>query len=149
MTDFISVLEAAIAKDRELRLHAPEIFIFSASLQRVREILSLVCALEAGKIDRPTFDAKIEPVMRGLCRVAEVTQRFEIVVPVTGYGQFSASFWRWFNWWNDYLKTLKPERIREMDRLAAQGLHRLNDYRPTGDWTASRHTPAFFIEILP
>jgi len=148
MTQFTAKIKGMVVENRDFRFHAPEILIFAACLGRVQALLSLVQSFETGEMDRAFFVARVNSVLRQLIRTAEATQRFDIVAPVIEFGQFSTPFWRWFNWWNAYRKTLKPEQIDDIERLARQNLSRIKDYRPEGDWIAySDETPAFLLEI--
>ncbi len=137
-----------VAEQREFRFHAPEILIFSACRGRIQALLSLVRSFETGSISKAIFVIRINAVLRQLIRTVEATHRFDLVAPVTDFGQFSASFWRWFNWWNDYRKTLSSDQIDEIELLAQRGLSAIDNYRPVGDWmTYPDQTPAFMLEI--
>ncbi|HVV70682.1 MAG TPA: hypothetical protein VHI52_04145, partial [Verrucomicrobiae bacterium] len=59
------------------------------------------------------------------------------------YGCFSPFFWRWFNWWDDYMKALSSSEIGQIDRLARGRKPAVEDYRPDGSWLRYRHTPSF------
>jgi len=148
MTQFTAKIKSMVAENRKFRFSAPEILIFAACLGRVQALLTLVQSFETGEMDRGFFVVRVNAVLRQLCRTAEATQRFDIVAPVLEFGHFSTPFWRWFNWWNEYRKTLRPEQIDEIERLVQQELPELDDYRPKGDWfDHSDGTPAFLLEV--
>jgi len=86
-------------------------------------------------------------VLSQLASTAEATERFDIVLPVMDYGQFSPYFWRWYNWWDDYLKGLQSREINLIDRMARNRKPGVEGYRPEGDWNRYRHTPAFRLEF--
>jgi hypothetical protein len=111
----------------------PEGGVFLAILGGVNQLRSLVSDYEAGKITRTSLSRKGSGIIGDLCKIAEDTQRFDVVCPVVEYGVFSDSFWRWFNWWNDYAITLTTRR--RLDGMLKR--------RPPGDWAKHRKTPAF------
>src|SRR5690242_11353684 len=134
MTQFTAKIKSMVAENRSFRFSAPEILIFAACLGRVQALLSLVESFETGEMEKGYFVVRVNAVLRQLCRTAEATQRFDIVAPVLEFGHFSTAFWRWFNWWNQYRKALKPEQIDEIERLVQHELPEIDKYRPKGDW---------------
>jgi hypothetical protein len=134
-------------RGREFLLQAPEICIFLACLELVQELRTLCGTFEAGKTDRAAFVDRLNALLSRLSHAAEATGRFDIVMPVTGYGRFSPPFWRWFNWWNDYCNTLTPAQIEHVERFGRNPRFRVNDHRPEGDWLTCRQTPTFELEM--
>ena len=147
MPKISSILKAVVEKDREFLLDAPEVVIFSACHGIIQRVLTLEWVFKAGRIDEAEFSHRINNLLWQLTRMAEATQRFDIVLPVTEFGRFSPSFWRWFNWWNDYRKSLTPTKINHLERLAQERATALNHHRPMGDWLRYRQTPAIKLEI--
>ena len=143
-----SILKAAVETEREFLLHAPEVLLFSACLGVIQEVLTLERKFMARKINRAGFIRRINILFSQLMRTAEATERFDIVMPVTHFGQFSPAFWRWFNWWDDYRKSLTPTEIDRLERLAQARAPSINDYRPEGDWQTYSATPPFRLEII-
>lgn len=123
---------------------APEISVFMACFGLVNELKVLHAKRETGLGERE-FDRRFNGVLSQFCSVADSTYRFDLVLPVRGYGQFSSFFWRWFNWWDDYLKALTPLQISHIEWLASERSPDVNEFRPPGDWLAHRSDPAFTI----
>jgi hypothetical protein len=128
-------------------LRAPEILIFSACYGMVQELRTLDHTFEAGQTDEAAFVDRVNALLVELSCTAEATHRFDLVMPVTGCGQFSSSFWKWFNWWNDYRNTLTPAQIDQIERFGRARKFAVMGHRPGGDWLTYRHTPAFELEI--
>ena len=148
MPKISSILKAVVEKDREFLLDAPEVVIFSACHGIIQRVLTLEWVFKAGRIDEAEFSHRINTLVWQLTRTAEATQRFDIVMPVTAFGRFSPSFWRWFNWWDDYRRSLTPTEIAQLERLAQARAPAINDHRPKGDWQTCRQTPPFRLEIV-
>jgi len=143
-----SILKAVVETEREFLLHAPEVLLFSACLGIIQKVLTLERTFIAGKINRAAFIRRINILFSQLTRTAEATERFDIVMPVTDFGRFSPAFWRWFNWWDDYRKSLTPMEIDQLERLVRKRAKIVNDHRPAGDWQTYRQTPPFRLEII-
>jgi hypothetical protein len=131
--------------DTEFLLHAPELYIFSACRHIVELLLAEQAAVDSDEMNPSRFEERVRPLLTQLWNLAQATQRFDILVPLTPEAAFSSFFWRWFNWWNDYRQGLSAE---DLDRV-----HRLQDvcdpgaleYRPPGDWLRYRASlPAGF-----
>lgn len=132
---------------REFLREKPEVSLFMACCGMVQEMRCLACALDGGRISRKTFLSRSDAVLGQLIEMVCATERFDVLLPVMDYGQFSPFFWRWFNWWEDYMKGLSPAQLDHIHRLAQKGLPGLNEYRPKGDWLRYRHTPAFMVVV--
>lgn len=135
------------ARDQAFLQVAPEVSIFLACVSAVNELRQLATAYECGEVTRRTFSHESSSVVAGLNELAASTERFDIVCPVMEFGKFSPFFWRWFNWWNDYIKELTPRQISHLERLAREGEPTVNEQRPKADWVRYRHTPAFALVI--
>ncbi|HWV98622.1 MAG TPA: hypothetical protein VNZ64_02905 [Candidatus Acidoferrum sp.] len=140
--------KAVAGRGREFLLHAPEICIFSACLELVQELRTLDRTFKAGKTDRAAFVDRVKALLSQLSRTAEATDRFDIVMPVASCGRFSPSFWRWFNWWNDYHIALPPAQIAQIERLGREHWFAIKNHRPEGDWLTYRQTPVFELEMI-
>ena len=143
-----SIIKAVFEKEREFLLQTPEVVLFSACLAITQKVLTLERAFAAGKINRAAFIRRINILLSQLTRTAEATQRFDIVMPVMDFGRFSPTFWRWFNWWDDYRRSLTPTEIIQLERLVQARAPTISDYRPEGDWQTCRQTPPFRLEIV-
>ena len=143
-----SILNATVKREREFLLHAPEVVLFSACLGIIQKVLILERIFKAGKIDGDAFIHRINILLSQLMRTAEATHRFDIVMPVMDFGRFAPAFWRWFNWWDDYRKSLTPREIDRLERLARKRARIVNDHRPAGDWQTYSQTPPFRLEII-
>lgn len=136
-----------VERRREFRLEAPEVSIFLACLSAVSELRCLANDYDRGELTRREFSQDSSAVVTRLNELASATERFDIVCPVMEFGSFSPFFWRWFNWWSDYLRELKPRQMSYLEKLAREAAPALNTHRPKDDWVRYRHTPAFALVI--
>ncbi len=136
-----------VARDREFLQEAPEVSIFVACVSSVNELRWLASAYECGELTRCVFSQESSKVVTELNEVVAATERFDIVCPVIEFGKFSPFFWRWFNWWNDYLKDMTARQISHVERLARDGAPKAAEQRPKEHWVSYRHTPAFALVI--
>jgi hypothetical protein len=134
-----------IERDKEFLLNAPEVCLFVACLGLVKELRGLEAAFKRSESTRGVFQDKASAMLAHLNETVDATERFDIVMPVMGYGQFSPFFWRWFNWWDDYFKGLTLTQIGDIARQARERVPTVNDYRPENHWATYRHTPAFTL----
>ncbi len=133
--------------DKKFLLNAPEVSFFIAALVMINQLRGLDRALKVGEIGKGTFMEKADAILAKLTETVAATERFDIVLPVMGYGQFSPFFWRWFNWWEDYFKGLTPMQVDEIEKLGRERESALEDYRPRDHWVRYRHTPVFTLVI--
>jgi hypothetical protein len=145
MPKAIAKAEFRVEDEREFLLQAPELAVFMACLGLVNELRRLERAFELGDTGPATLRNRLNAVLSQLTRTAEATERFDIVMPVMDYGQFSPFFWKWFNWWNDYLAGLTARQLANLVRLARDRRPAIHKHRPKADWMESRNTPAFTI----
>lgn len=136
-----------IEKDNEFLREAPEVSVFLACFGIINELRHLEQTFRAGRINDQAFFEQFNDVLRQLTQVAEATERFDILWPVIDYGKFSPFFWRWFNWWDDYLQELTPRQLGQLERLARGRRPTVNQHRPREDWVRYRGTPAFTLVI--
>ena len=122
---------------------APEVSIFLATLGLMNQLRALEQAFNKGELRDRVFFNKFNAVLAQLTSIVEATERFDIVTPIIDYGQYSPFFWRWYNWWDDYVKGLSSKELGSLDRLARACKPSVEDYRPAGDWVTYRHTPSF------
>jgi hypothetical protein len=133
-------------EDKEFAVNAAEVSVFMACFGLVNELKTIHAALHKEELSNEEFGQKFNALLSQLCYVADSTTRFDIVLPVERYGQFSSFFWRWFNWWDDYLKALPPQVIIAL-RMATKeaNLGFLARYRPSGSWIDYRKDPPFTV----
>ena len=134
-----------LRQDKDVLLGEPEVSLFIACLVMVNQLRGLERAFKGGEFNLNAFLDKSNAVLTQLTDTAAATERFDIVLPVMDYGQFSPFFWRWFNWWDDYFKGLTPPQISLIERLARERGPTLDKYRPLDHWLTYRHTPAFTL----
>jgi len=134
--------------DTEFLLNAPEIYIFAACRHIVERILAIQGAATAGEISPTRYREWVSPLLLQFRGLAEATERFDIVFPVTSEGGFSPFFWRWFNWWYDYRQSLTPKKLERVHRLQDTFDPAALDYRPTGHWLKHRATPILGFNVL-
>jgi len=134
-----------IQQEKEVLQSEPEVSLFISCLVMVNQLRGLERAFKGGEFNLSAFLDKSNAVLSQLTETVSATERFDIVLPVMDYGQFSPFFWRWFNWWDDYFKGLTPAEIGHIERLARERARLVNEFRPQEDWLAYRHTPAFTL----
>jgi len=134
-----------VERDNEFLREAPEVSIFLACYGMVEELRNLERAFRSSDLNDKGFFEEFNQVLTQLSQIAEATERFDVLLPVMDYGQFSPFFWRWFNWWDDYFRGLSPAQIAHIERLARERTRNVNDYRPEEHWLTYRHTPAFTL----
>ncbi len=134
-------------RNPDFLLQAPEVSIFLACLASVNELRFLASGYETGEVTRIDFSRESSGLVAELNELASATERFDIVCPVSEFGQFSPFFWRWFNWWHDYLQELRPRQVSHLEKLARESGSALRAYRPKDSWVRYRHTPAFALVI--
>jgi len=130
---------------KEFLRNAPEVSLFIVCLGLVNELRGLEVAFKRGELTSRVFSDKANAVVAHLNEAVDATERFDIVMPVMGHGQFSQFFWRWFNWWDDYFKGLTLTQLGDIARQARERVPTVNDYRPENHWVTYRHTPAFTL----
>ena len=108
----------------------------------INELRGFERSLATGEISAAVFQERSKSLLIRLAEAAEATQRFDVVCPVMPEGRFSPYFWRWFNWWDDYLKALTPSRVAEMEQHARERASLIADLRPRGHWLRYRSTAA-------
>ena len=112
----------------------------------VNELRGLERAVRTADISPAVFREKSKAVLDRLNEAAESTQRFDIVLPVMAGGSFSPFFWRWFNWWDDYLKALTPSQVAETERRAREPASLVGELRPKDHWLKYRSSPALLLQ---
>jgi hypothetical protein len=136
-----------IERDNEFLRDAPEVSIFLACLGMIDELRYLERTFRAREMSDQTFFEQFNEILGQLTQVAEATDRFDVLWPVMDYGKYSPFFWRWFNWWDDYLQGLTPRQIGHLERLARHRKSTVSRHRPREDWLRYRQTPAFTIVV--
>jgi len=137
----LQLTQAEPEADPAFFLSAPEISVFVACCVMINELRGLDRSLAAREIASTTFQQKSKLLLDRLAQAVEATQRFDVVLPVIKPGCFSPFFWRWFNWWDDYLKALTPSRVAEMERRARERGSLIEELRPRGHWINYRYNP--------
>jgi len=127
---------------------APEVSVFLACRELVQELRGLAEAYNVQEITKRVFMSKCRAVLTRLNEAVAITERFDIVLPVSDYGRFSPFFWRWFNWWDDYLKEMRPSQIARIQWLASKLKPCVEAHRPREHWLRYRRTAAFTLVIL-
>jgi hypothetical protein len=127
---------------QEFLLEAPEIAVFMACCVIVNELRGLERSFRVGDLAQSVFAEKFDTLIGKLRKSAAVAERFDLVMPVVGEGEFATLFWRWFNWWDDYFRELTPTDICEIERLGREQRVELNSFRPKNHWIEYRQTPA-------
>jgi hypothetical protein len=134
--------EAVPQTDQGFFLSAPEISVFVACCVMINELRGFERSLATGEITSAIFQERSKSLLIRLAEAADATQRFDVVCPVMAEARFSPFFWRWFNWWDDFLKALTPSRVAEMEQHARERGALIEDLRPRGHWLQYRSTAA-------
>jgi hypothetical protein len=132
-----------VRQDRKVLREGPEISVFLVCLGLVNELRTLKGQSQDGKLSRAAFLERCNAVVAQFTDTVEATERFDIVLPVMEFGQFSPFFWSWFNWWEDYFKAMSPRQISHIERLGRERVPALDERRPQGHWIRCRQKPAF------
>jgi hypothetical protein len=127
--------------------NAPEVSVFMNCCVLVNEMRGLERAFESGEIIESALIQKSKDILAALTTAVRATERFNIVIPVTSFGEFSPFFWRWFDWWEDYFKGLTLRQIAEIETLARARSPDVDGYKPSGHWVSYRHDPGFALRI--
>src|SRR5690242_2030891 len=106
-----------IQQEKEVLQSEPEVSLFISCLVMVNQLRGLERAFKGGEFNLSAFLDKSNAVLSQLTETVSATERFDIVLPVMDYGQFSPFFWRWFNWWDDYFKGLSPRSEEHTSEL--------------------------------
>jgi hypothetical protein len=136
-----------IEQDKGFLQDAPEVCIFLACFGMINELRHLELACKAGVMSDQSFFAQFNEILGQLASAVEATERFDVLWPVMDYGKFSPFFWRWFNWWDDYLQGLTPKQLGNLERMARGRKPSVNRHRPREHWIQYRHTPAFTLVV--
>lgn len=147
MPKIASKAKLRVERNNEFLRDAPEVSIFLACLGMIDELRHLERSFRASGLSEQSFFEQFSEILCQLTQVVEATERFDVVWPVIDYGKFSPFFWRWFNWWDDYLQGLTPRQIGQLERLARTRKPAVNRHRPREDWLWYRHTPAFTLVV--
>lgn len=107
----------------------------------LNELSGLQRARQCGEIRGGPFQEKSKALLERLGEAVEATQRFDVVLPLMPANQFSPFFWRWFNWWDDFLKALTPSQVAETERRARERTTLIENLRPAGHWIEYRSAP--------
>ncbi len=134
-----------IEQYKEFLRNATEVCLFLVCLGVVNELRGLEAAFKRRELTRRVFLDKAHVALAHLNETVDATERFDIVMPVMGCGQFSPSFWRWFNWWDDYFKGLTLTQLDDLARQARERVQTVDGYRPENHWVTYRNTPAFTL----
>jgi hypothetical protein len=142
------------AQNDEELLIAPEICVWMTIYGGLRNICEVHAQYSCGKLSRSDYIKKSNELLINFVEAADFTHRFNVLLPATIEPRyrsrhrsldgtfvrvsFSSSFWRWFNWWDDYTKSLPIYVRKHIYHLAAERVSAIEKYRPEGDWLSYR-----------
>lgn len=126
---------------------APEVSIFLACVAAVNQLRALAAAYDSGELTRIAFSRRSTGIVADLSELANATERFDILCPVVEFGTFSPFFWRWYNWWHDFVDEFTPRQINQLVSVAQEGRACRTATKPKADWLCYRQTPAFALII--
>jgi hypothetical protein len=124
---------------------APEVCVYMACYGLITEMIEVRADLAQHRITKRFHAWRFVNLVSQFCEIASLTWRFDLVLPVSDRGIPSPFFWRWYNWWEDYLKSLTPAQVQHMERLALDRAPELSRHRPPGAWVDHRADPAFIV----
>src|SRR5258708_21334229 len=133
--------------ESQFLLEAPEVSIFLACVAAVNQLRALAAQYETGELSRVAFSRRSTVIVADLSELACASERFDIVCPVLEFGRFSPFFWRWYNWWYDFVKDFTPRQVNHLVQLAGRGSRATSGSHPKSDWLRYRQTPAFALII--
>jgi hypothetical protein len=141
-------------KGQDVLLNAPEISVWMTAFGCLRQMGDIQQAYENKKISRKEYYASCNQMLVELAETADATHRFGVLLPsaIEPYYkrriknlddaflrvQFSPSFWRWFNWWDDYMKAKTDSERATLYHLVTARLAEVDSFRPAGDWLSYR-----------
>lgn len=144
-------------RDREILLNAPELSIWMVAFGCLSYLIEIRIAYANDHIDSKTFYPRFNEGFAEFIDTADATSRFGVVMPVVAEAnfrrrmkkepnfiidaKFSSFFWKWYNWWDDYLGTLTKEQRERLRQLGMDRLPEIEHYRPPGDWINYRSDP--------
>lgn len=147
--------------DKDLLLSVPEISVWMTAFGCLRSVDEYLVEWRGDRITEKQYFKSINACLVNLAETADATHRFGVLLPSTiepHYRKhmrelddaflkvdFSPSFWRWYNWWSDYINTLKAYERKHVYHLAMERLRGLEAYRPAGDWLHHRSNPVLVL----
>jgi len=153
-------IEAPMGDNKDpdpLLVSVPEISVWMTAFGCLRSIDEFAVKWNRKNITRQQYYKAVNGCLFNLAETADATHRFGVLLPATiepHYRRhlrerndgllkvdFSPSFWRWYNWWNDYINTLSTIEREYVYDLAMERLPALEMYRPGGDWLHYRSNP--------
>lgn len=159
MTDTTQMPEAWKALEKDLLAESPEVCLWMT----VRGGLTLLKEIEfeyrEKKLDQRGYTKKMNAALVDLAWVIGMLHRFSVVLPCHLLNPrhldreeqfvtftFYPIFWRWYNWWGDYLISLdQPERDL-LFRLVTNRSGKVDRFYPPGDWLHHRSDP--FVTLV-
>jgi hypothetical protein len=81
--------KVVVRQEKKLLFNAPEVSYFIACLVMVNQLRGLARGFECGEIAKGSFMENANAVLSHLTETVAATERFDILLPVMGYGQFS------------------------------------------------------------
>jgi hypothetical protein len=153
---------------RDILNEGPEICVWMTAFGCLNEMHDILVLYRDGVIDKKAYFKRTNKMLVELADVADAATRFELVLPVCltpNYKEELASlddifvdvtfhpvFWRWFNWWDDYIRAVRAESKEAAERIylvAMERLPELETYRPSGTWLKYRSNPSILLIPLP
>ena len=142
-------------------LESSEICVWMTAFGCLSSMNEFQTARSARVLTDKQYFKKSNACLISLAETADATHRFGVLLPATVEPHFrkvarerddaflkidfSPSFWRWYNWWNDYINTLSIAERKHVYYLAMERLPGLDAYRPTGDWLTYRSNPVLVL----
>lgn len=151
------------SKDRCLLVEVPEISVWMTAFGCLNSVEEVLTERRQLRISEKQYFKQVNGCLANLAETADATHRFGVLLPATmepnyrkhlrerddGFlkVEFSPSFWRWYNWWHDYVNTLSVAQRKYVYQLAVERLPGLEAYRPAGDWLNYRSNPVLVLSL--
>jgi hypothetical protein len=86
--------------------------------------------------DHAAIDKDIKNVQKTQQKAVALLPKFGVVKPTQGKNEApTEEYWKWFRWWDSYVKGLSKEEWEELNRKIT-AKEDYSNYRPQGDWRA-------------
>jgi hypothetical protein len=142
-------------------LACPEISVWMSAMGCLRTIGEYQVAWQSNTLSDRAYFRSVNSSLLELAASAEATHRFDVVLPVTVQNtwwgrkarereflevQIYPPFWRWYNWWGDYLLSMIQSDRDFLYKLVLEQRPEVENYRPPGDWLKHRAEPALILK---
>ncbi len=118
----------------------PEILVYYAIDQLGGFIFHMNHDMSHGRIPEaswPAIDADILIARNESKQIVQSLTRFGLEKPTDEEGHPTPEYWKWFQWWNDYSKSMTKDQFAAMEKATDEyvaAAANLAKCRPEGTW---------------